>query len=144
MVPPWPDDFRTFHPPPSDNQKRAKGKNASFGKPNKRSLHMAQQTAFISFLILSATLAIVLLGTRLNKIESKISMLSRVDAKLDLLLKQSGLEYDPYKNLPPSVVDAVQRGKKIEAIKRYRETTGVGLKEAKEFIEDVQRRGGVS
>jgi Ribosomal protein L7/L12 C-terminal domain len=93
---------------------------------------------------LSATLAIVLLGTRLNKIESKISMLSRVDAKLDLLLKQSGLEYDPYKNLPPSVVDAVQRGKKIEAIKRYRETTGVGLKEAKEFIEDVQRRGGVS
>jgi|HubBroStandDraft_5_1064220.scaffolds.fasta_scaffold262475_1 hypothetical protein len=105
---------------------------------------MAQQTAFISFLILSATLAIVLLGTRLNKIESKISMLSRVDAKLDLLLKQSGLEYDPYKNLPPSVVDAVQRGKKIEAIKRYRETTGVGLKEAKEFIEDVQRRGGVS
>ena len=105
---------------------------------------MAQQTAFISFLILSATLAIVLLGTRLNKIESKISMLSRVDAKLDLLLKQSGLKYDPYKNLPPSVVDAVQRGKKIEAIKRYRETTGVGLKEAKEFIEDVQRRGGVS
>ena len=105
---------------------------------------MAQQTAFISFLILSATLAIVLLGTRLNKIESKISMLSRVDAKLDLLLKQSGLEYDPYKNLPPSVVDAVQRGKKIEAIKRYRETTGVGLKEAKEFIEEVQRRGGVS
>jgi len=105
---------------------------------------MAQQTAFISFLILSATLVIVLLGARLNKIESKISMLSRVDAKLDLLLKQSGLEYDPYKNLPPSVVDAVQRGKKIEAIKRYRETTGVGLKEAKEFIEDVQRRGGVS
>lgn len=105
---------------------------------------MAEQTAFISFLILSATLVIVLLGTRLNKIESKISMLSRVDAKLDLLLKQSGLEYDPYKNLPPSVVDAVQRGKKIEAIKRYRETTGVGLKEAKEFIEDVQRRGGVS
>jgi hypothetical protein len=105
---------------------------------------MAEQTAFISFLILSATLVIVLLGTRLNKIESKISMLSRVDAKLDLLLKQSGLEYDPYKNLPPSVVDAVQRGKKIEAIKRYREITGVGLKEAKEFIEDVQRRGGVS
>lgn len=105
---------------------------------------MAEQTAFISFLILSATLVIVLLGTRLNKIESKISMLSRVDAKLDLLLKQSGLEYDPYKHLPPSVVDAVQRGKKIEAIKRYREMTGVGLKEAKEFIEDVQRRGGVS
>jgi len=94
--------------------------------------------------VLSAFLLIVLLGNRLNKIESKISMLSRVDAKLDLLLKQSGLQYDPYKNLPPSVVDAVQRGKKIEAIKRYRETTGVGLKEAKEFIEDVQRRGGVS
>ena len=105
---------------------------------------MAEQAALISLLVLSASLLIVLLGTRLNKIESKISILSRVDAKLDLLLKQSGLEYDPYKNLPPSVADAVQRGKKIEAIKRYRETTGVGLKEAKAFIEDVQRRGGVS
>jgi ribosomal protein L7/L12 len=34
------------------------------------------------------------------------------------------------------------RGNKIEAIKRYRETTAVDLKEAKDFIEEVQRRSG--
>src|ERR1700754_4772652 len=88
----------------------------SFGTKPNRGLHMAEQVAFISFLILSATFVIALLGIRLNKIESKISTLSRVEAKLDLLLKQSGLEYDPYKTLPPSVVDALRRGRKIEAI----------------------------
>jgi ribosomal protein L7/L12 len=31
-------------------------------------------------------------------------------------------------------------GKKIRAIKYYREATGVGLKEAKDFVEEVQRR----
>jgi hypothetical protein len=52
------------------------------------------------------------------------------DAKLDLLLKHAGIEYNPYTNLPPSVIDALKRGKKIEAIKRYRDATSVGLKEA--------------
>ncbi len=33
------------------------------------------------------------------------------------------------------LIDLVRRGKKIEAIKLYREQTGLGLKEAKEFIE---------
>jgi ribosomal protein L7/L12 len=33
-------------------------------------------------------------------------------------------------------------GKKIEAIKSYRSATGLGLKEAKEAIEDIQRRAG--
>jgi ribosomal protein L7/L12 len=53
----------------------------------------------------------------------------------------SGLEYDPYKNLPQGVAEAVRSGRKVEAIKRYREATAVGLKEAKEFIEEIQRRG---
>lgn len=33
-------------------------------------------------------------------------------------------------------------GKTVEAIKRYRETHGVGLKEAKDAIDALQRRGG--
>jgi ribosomal protein L7/L12 len=54
-----------------------------------------------------------------------------------------GIEYVPYSDLPPNVIDALQRGKKIEAIKHYRNATGVGLKEAKEVIEDVQRVAGI-
>lgn len=41
------------------------------------------------------------------------------------------------------VISCLQRGRKIEAIKRYREFTGTGLKEAKEAVEamdvDVER-----
>ena len=82
---------------------------------------------------------LLLVHWRLISIEMR-GRLSRLDLKLDLLLKHAGIEHDPYKNLPHEVVDALQRSQKIQAI--YRKATGVGLKEAKDFIEDVQRRAG--
>jgi ribosomal protein L7/L12 len=62
--------------------------------------------------------------------------------KPDLLLRHAGAEYDPYKALPREVVDALQHGQKIQAIKLYRKATGVGLKDANDFIEDAQRPAG--
>jgi len=103
---------------------------------------MTEPTALVSALILCTVALIGLVLSRLMGIERRIAKLSSVDAKLDLLLKHAGVEYDPYENLPPGVVDAMQRGKKIEAIKLYREATGTGLKEAKDFIEAVQRGAG--
>jgi large subunit ribosomal protein L7/L12 len=38
--------------------------------------------------------------------------------------------------------DLIARGKKIEAIKIYREATGVGLKEAKDAVDAIARRSG--
>lgn len=38
------------------------------------------------------------------------------------------------------MIALVQTGQKIEAIKRYREATGVGLKEAKEAVEALARQ----
>lgn len=84
--------------------------------------------------------AIVLL--RIVSIEKRVAALSQVDAKLDLLLKQAGIAYDPFKNWPPQVTDALQRGEKIQAIKHYREATGVSLKQAKDDVEEIQRRAG--
>jgi Ribosomal protein L7/L12 C-terminal domain len=104
---------------------------------------MTEQTAFLAVLLLCVIVVVGLLGVRLNKIELRIARLSSVEAKLDLLLNLAGLEYDPYQNVPGEVADAIRSGKKIEAIKRYREATAVGLKEAKDFVEEVQRRGGV-
>ena len=75
-----------------------------------------------------------------SAIERRGRVLWQVDAKLDLLLKHAGLEFDPYKSLPRNVVDALQRGERIRAIKSYRDATGAGLKEAKDFIEEAQRR----
>jgi len=37
--------------------------------------------------------------------------------------------------MPPEIVELVRSGAKLEAIKRYRELTGVGLKAAKDAID---------
>lgn len=62
--------------------------------------------------------------------------LNRIESKLDQLLAQSaprgGAQApDPYTEVRASLAN----GRKIEAIKIYRELTGVGLKEAKEAVE---------
>jgi Ribosomal protein L7/L12 C-terminal domain len=43
--------------------------------------------------------------------------------------------------LPSSLYDAIARGKLIQAIKIYREATGVGLKEAKDAVDAMAGRG---
>jgi ribosomal protein L7/L12 len=42
-------------------------------------------------------------------------------------------------SLPPDVVDALQKGQKIEAIRRMREQTGLGLKESKDAVDRYQQ-----
>jgi len=46
----------------------------------------------------------------------------------------------PNSELPEAIVEAMRRGSIIEAIKLLRNAKGIGLKEAKDFIE-AQRRG---
>ncbi len=46
--------------------------------------------------------------------------------------------------LEPEVVDAIQRGKKIEAIKRLREIRNIGLKESKDLVDDYVNHNGIS
>ncbi|HVH25285.1 MAG TPA: ribosomal protein L7/L12 [Vicinamibacterales bacterium] len=66
--------------------------------------------------------------------------LSRLEGKLDALLKHEGIQFDPFSGAPPAVLDALRRGKKIEAIKAYRAATGADLKEAKDYVEELERR----
>jgi hypothetical protein len=76
-------------------------------------------------------------GLEINRLRKRLAALSRVEAKLDLVLQHAGIKYVPYANLPAPVIDALQHGKKIQAIKLYREATGAGLKDAKDLIEEV-------
>ena len=48
--------------------------------------------------------------------------------------------------LPPEAVTALAEGRKIDAIRIVREATGLGLKEAKDLVEDHEARpaGGVA
>jgi len=96
----------------------------------------------IAFVVLGLIL-LATLGARLNGIQSQIAVLFRIEAKLDLLLKQANIKFDPYANVPREIAEAVRTGQKIKAIKLHRQSTGVGLKEAKDFIEEVQRRAGI-
>ena len=66
-----------------------------------------------------------------------VRRLKRAEDKLDLLMKHAGITYDPHANVPPGVLEALRAGQKIEAIRQYRQATGVGLKEAKEFVESL-------
>ncbi len=71
--------------------------------------------------------------------------IARLERQVDFLFRRLGV--DPSAafagggdGLPMSFHDALQRGKKIQAIKIYRETTGAGLKEAKDAVDDGQGR----
>jgi Ribosomal protein L7/L12 C-terminal domain len=77
---------------------------------------------------------------RIEALRRRVDRLSRVEAKIDALLKHSGVQFDPLGDVPTAVRDALSRGEKIEAIRMYREATGAGLKEAKDAIEELQRR----
>src|SRR5262245_32039594 len=78
----------------------------------------------------------------IDDLRKRSRRLGRIEAKLDLLMRNAGIEFGPYEGLPAQVVDALNRGDKLEAIKFYCFTREVSFKEAKTFIEDIQRRSG--
>jgi ribosomal protein L7/L12 len=47
---------------------------------------------------------------------------------------------EPADDIPPALRSAIERGKMIEAIKIYRQMTGLGLDEAKRAVEEMGRR----
>jgi hypothetical protein len=67
--------------------------------------------------------------------------LVRVEQKIDLLLLHAGIQYVPFADLPPAAAEALRAGNKIQAIKIYREATGVGLKEAKDAVDRAESAG---
>jgi ribosomal protein L7/L12 len=90
-----------------------------------------------------ASILLALIGTRLNRLQDRISELWRVEAKLDLLLNHANIKFDPFVHVPTEIAEAVRSGNKIKAIKLQRQSSGMGLKESKEFIEEIQRRAGM-
>jgi ribosomal protein L7/L12 len=66
--------------------------------------------------------------------------LAAIERKLDLIMAHLGIE-EPEPTLPPRAVQELVAGRKIAAIKAYREATGAGLREAKDAVEAYERRG---
>jgi hypothetical protein len=92
----------------------------------------------------AVAIGIAIVLNRLSTIERRLNRLSRLDGKVDALLKHEGITFDEFQDCPPDVREAIDRNEMILAIKRYRQATGVGLKEAKEFIDEVRRRRAIT
>lgn len=74
-----------------------------------------------------------LLGVAFLLIVNTSGTVSRLERKLDTLLKHSGVDLAAVAAREAEAL--LKAGRKIEAIKAYRDLTGVGLAEAKEAVE---------
>ncbi|MCL6668709.1 MULTISPECIES: ribosomal protein L7/L12 [Streptomyces] len=87
--------------------------------------------------IVGYSLAALILVVGVAGIESRISRadrrVARVERKLDLIIAHLGIDAsEPWND---EVAALVRDGKKIQAIKVYREATGADLREAKEAVD---------
>lgn len=65
-----------------------------------------------------------------------------LEDRLQFLYRRLNIDYADQNSGPalsPQIQDALRRGNKIEAIKFYRELTGVGLAEAKKAIDRAEQ-----
>ena len=77
--------------------------------------------------------------------DDELQRLRTLETQVAYLYRHLGL--DPANAVPtaagelaPEVVQALNSGRKIEAIKLHRERTGLGLAEAKDAVEEFERR----
>jgi len=75
---------------------------------------------------------IIALKARIEELEDRLKFIYR-RLNIDYMDNNS----DPV--LSPQIQDALRKGNKIEAIKIYREMTGVGLAEAKQVIDRAEQ-----
>ena len=67
---------------------------------------------------------------RIRRLEAQVALLSE---KLGVPFEEIGAD----SGIPQEVVALAQSGNKIQAIKLYRELTGVGLAEAKDVVDGI-------
>lgn len=85
-----------------------------------------------------------LLLLRLMAVERRLNRLSRLEGKVDALLRHTGAEFDAFSDVPPDVREALERGETLLAIRRFRQATGAGLKDAKDVIDERRRRSAAA
>jgi ribosomal protein L7/L12 len=70
-----------------------------------------------------------------NQLQQRVSHLER---QVEFLLNHLNLTYTEMSDLiTEEIRDLLRRGRKIQAIKLYRDTTGAGLKAAKQYVESL-------
>jgi ribosomal protein L7/L12 len=92
---------------------------------------MPEPTFWIVLAVLGLSMVIAIVQGRLK------DQLAALERKLDLLLRYSGI--DVTVQADKEAAELLRAGKKIEAIRIYRELTGAGLAEAKAHVEGLEK-----
>lgn len=87
-------------------------------------------------------LVAIIIGFVLGRLSrsSNDGNLMRIERKLTMLTEHFKLKWDPTVGVPEEVLAQVRAGNRVEAIKLYRELTGIGLKESHELIDQIDKR----
>jgi ribosomal protein L7/L12 len=100
-------------------------------------------TVAVGILVIGALLA--LLGSAASNANRdrarQATRLAAIDRKLDAIIAHLGVTVREEEQ--PELVHLLQNGKKIQAIKVYRERTGADLASAKHAVEELGRRYGL-
>jgi len=75
-----------------------------------------------------------------NEIFELRQRIAKLENQIAFILQQPGLNYREEQNMgvSPEIINLMRQGKKIQAIKLYRQETGAGLKQAKEFVDSLE------
>jgi ribosomal protein L7/L12 len=74
-----------------------------------------------------------------NELAELKSRVTQLEQKLEFLLQALGLESKGTVIQNSAIIEQLRLGNKINAVKLYREQTGVGLKEAKDAVDAFGR-----
>ncbi|MCI0394942.1 MAG: ribosomal protein L7/L12 [Chloroflexi bacterium] len=76
-----------------------------------------------------------------ERVSTLMKQVYQLERKVDFLLKHLNLEYqeEPDLTVRPQVEALLRQGKQIEAIKLFRTVTGLGLREAKDAVDKIER-----
>jgi len=66
--------------------------------------------------------------------------LRRTNLTLNKIVKHLGIEEEITENIDYELKSIISESGRIKAIKRYREVTGVGLKEAKDYVDNLAEK----
>ncbi|MGW0683659.1 hypothetical protein ACWD2L_09910 [Streptomyces sp. NPDC002754] len=81
---------------------------------------------------------LIAVGTIERKVDRADRRTARVERKLDLVIEHLGIEAGAAGPPLDRVRELLRDGKKIPAVKAYREATGAGLVEAKQEVERIE------
>ncbi len=82
-------------------------------------------------------LLLMILGILVASPGSSEFKMNHMDKKLNRIMEHLGIEEI---NIDEELKELIADDKRIPAIKRLREETGMGLKEAKEYVDDLDER----